>query len=645
MKFRSLFILTMLALLVGITPLAAQDTASFPVTIEHQYGSTTIPETPKRVVSIGYTEQDFLLALGVTPVAVRYWYGDENNAIFPWAADKVEGEAPIVLNLPYGNLNYEAILALQPDLISAVTAGITQEEYDLLSQIAPTITQSGDYINFGMPWQEVTQMIGDAVGKSDEAAAIVADVDSLFTDAIAKNPGFVGKKVAVSYYYNGTYGFYTSQDNRGRFFTDLGFVVPDELVAISGESFYADISAEQVKLLDQDLIAIVNLQFIEGGRETLEADPLFSQLKAVQEKRVVYLDEQSENALGFSSPLSLTYALNAVLPQLEAIFGDSTAAATTSCELGFRLFDHEYLAGDPVCIPENPQRILALEISALETVLLSGKELVGTANWLHEEVPVLMPELASALEGVADTGYPANLEAALTAAPDLILAVDGDIDLEAGNAIAPVVMPVAGLEYNWKLSMEFWSEVLGTQDLYAEMIANYDARIAEFKAALGASPEISIIGTSSYGAYMWLVDTAPGVVIEDAGLSRPESQNLSGEAAVERYNEERWISISEERFDLADADAIFVFTYATTDPDTLATEDAAMEAFKANAVWNTLSATQAGHVYYVGPYWWRAQTYLLANKVLDDLFTNLVGSPATTPVLSFDLSAVPTTSP
>lgn len=138
---------------------------------------------------------------------------------------------------------------------------------------------------------------------------------------------------------------------------------------------------------------------------------------------------------------------------------------TTECEPGFRLFDHEYLAGDPVCIPENPQRILALEMSALESVLLADKELVDTANWLHEEVPVLLPELAPALEGIADTGYPTNLEAALLANPDLILAVDGDIDLEAGRAIAPVVMPLPGIEHDWKLSMAFWSVVLGTQDL------------------------------------------------------------------------------------------------------------------------------------------------------------------------------------
>jgi iron complex transport system substrate-binding protein len=274
------------------------------------------------MLALGYTEQDFLLALDIQPIAVRYWYGDETNAIFPWAQDKLTGEAPPVLNMAFGALNYEAILELKPDLISAVTAGITQEEYELLSQIAPTITQTSGYINFGMPWQEVTTIIGAAVGKSAEAQTVIAETEALFQEAKANNPNFAGKTIAVAYYYTDKYGIYTDQDSRARFFTDLGFVVPDELTELAGESFYADISTERLDLLEQDVIAIVNLQFIEGGRETLESQPLFAGLNAVQEDRVIYLEEQAENALGFSSPLSLPYALEAVLPQLEAIFSN-----------------------------------------------------------------------------------------------------------------------------------------------------------------------------------------------------------------------------------------------------------------------------------------------------------------------------------
>jgi iron complex transport system substrate-binding protein len=75
------------------------------------------------------------------------------------------------------------------------------------------------------------------------------------------------------------------------------------------------------------------LQFVEGGRETLEADPLWSQLEAVQDGRVVYFDLDAENALGFSSPLSLPFALDAALPQLQAMFPcDDAAQAATECE-------------------------------------------------------------------------------------------------------------------------------------------------------------------------------------------------------------------------------------------------------------------------------------------------------------------------
>src|SRR5690606_27198554 len=130
---------------------------------EHKFGTTTITEVPQRVVAIGFSDQDPLLALGVMPVAVRYWYGDTSNAIFPWAQDEAAGAEAVVLDMPFGNLNYEAILALQPDLISAVYSGITQEEYELLSQIAPTIAQPAEYTDFGMPWQETTRLIGAAL--------------------------------------------------------------------------------------------------------------------------------------------------------------------------------------------------------------------------------------------------------------------------------------------------------------------------------------------------------------------------------------------------------------------------------------------------------------------------------------------------
>ncbi len=77
-------------------------------------------------------------------------------------------------------------------------------------------------------------MIGAAVGKSAEAEALIERVDGLIAAARAANPQFAGQTIAVAYNYGEarTYGYYTDQDSRARFFTDLGFVVPEELLEI-----------------------------------------------------------------------------------------------------------------------------------------------------------------------------------------------------------------------------------------------------------------------------------------------------------------------------------------------------------------------------------------------------------------------------
>ncbi|NDJ34586.1 MAG: ABC transporter substrate-binding protein [Chloroflexi bacterium] len=302
---------------------AAQGDA-YPVTIEHKFGSITLEQRPERIVSIGYTEQDPLYALGADPVAVRYWYGDPDDAIFPWAEDEAGDADPVVLNMPYGNLNYEAILALEPDLISAIGSGITQEEYETLSQIAPVLAQSGEYVDFGSPWQVTTRTIGRALGIEAQAEALVADLEAQFEEVREQNPQFQDATVAVAYYGRGTYGYYTAQDGRGRFFTDLGFVVPDRLNEIAGESFYADISEERVELLDQDLLVFLGLQFGEDGseavREFIEDDPLIQQLDTVQDGQVLYVADTYDDALQFTTVLSLEFLLENFVPEIAGVF-------------------------------------------------------------------------------------------------------------------------------------------------------------------------------------------------------------------------------------------------------------------------------------------------------------------------------------
>ncbi|MDL1902060.1 iron-siderophore ABC transporter substrate-binding protein [Anaerolineae bacterium CFX9] len=638
-------IFTILMIFMGAISVSAQDTTECEDGFrlfenENIVEAICVPETAERIVTLDpFYSLQMSLEMNLPVMGSGSFTSDGG---FP---DTLSAEvlAGIEVIGAFDAPNLEAIVTLAPDLIIG-DAYFLSEQYELLNEIAPTVLIAT------ANWKAWYRTIAAAAGVPERAEAAFDAYNTRIADLQARIPD----DVTVSFLRVVPDGYQLYREAPNAYapiavMSEAGVVRPEFESGTDEESF-ARLDDEGLTYIEGDI-----LLYVVGGSnddgEQLEAEtlsnPIWQALPAVEAGQAYRVD--AGPWMSFGGLRSAHAVLDDLFRYVAGVdpqevspnpFLTNSAATTeeasiTSCEAGFRLFDHEYLAGDPICIPENPQRILALEISALEMVLFTNKELVGTAGWLHEEVPVLMPELAPALEGIADTGYPANLEVALLAAPDLILAVDGDIDLDAAQQIAPVVMPVAGLEYDWRLSMEFWSEVLGTQDLYADMVANYEARIAEFQEALTDDPTISIIGTSSYGTYMWLEDTAPGVVVADAGLERPESQALSGEAAVERYGEQRWIQISEERFDLADADAIFVFTYATTDPETLETENAAMETFRTNPVWNSLSAVEAGHVYYVGPHWWRAQTYLLANKVLDDLFTHLTGSSADTPVLNF----------
>lgn len=318
------------------------------------------------------------------------------------------------------------------------------------------------------------------------------------------------------------------------------------------------------------------------------------------------------------------------------------------CEAGFRLFDHELLEAEPVCIPENPERVLALDMASVETALLTGKNLVGSSGWLLSEFPVLEPRFADRLAGVTDVGFPADLEAVLLLEPDVILAVGGTsvgdtVDVAGAGDIAPVVVADPEIYNDWKLGMAFWSDVLGTPEVYAEMVQNYDARVSELQDALaqaaeqpGAQPEdleVSVVAASTYGISLWLPDTPPGSVLADVGLARPPAQSLVGDAAVARFGAAQYVPVSDERLDLAGGDALFYFTYAAADAATARAEADFIGELEQNPLWRSLGAVQNEQAFFVGGHWWRAQTYLLANRVLDDLFTHLTGAEAATPVL------------
>ncbi|GIF26408.1 iron complex transport system substrate-binding protein [Actinoplanes tereljensis] len=285
------------------TPASAGSGAAtgFPVTIAHKFGETTIKAKPQRIVTVGWNDQDFVLSLGEVPVSTREWFTE--YPAYPWVSAKLGGKALPTFS---AEINFEAIVKQQPDLILAIYETITKETYDKLSAIAPTVIQSADYKDEETPWDVQTLTTGKALGKAAEAQALVEKVNAKVEEAKKANPQFAGQVLVEDYGpEKGEHWLIPAKDPRRSLFDALGFATQEQ-----GE----DVSEERLDLADRDVL------FINGATKAdMLTSPVFSRLKVVAEDRTLYTSFETPlaGALSYSGPDALLYALDKLLPELK----------------------------------------------------------------------------------------------------------------------------------------------------------------------------------------------------------------------------------------------------------------------------------------------------------------------------------------
>jgi iron complex transport system substrate-binding protein len=153
------------------------------VTVEHAFGETTIEQAPTRVATVSWVNADVSIALGVVPVGMPRddWGGNEQGST-PWKDAALEeagaaigtADAPVQYDETDG-IDVTAIAALAPDVILGAYSGLTQEEYDTLSKIAPVVAYPDTA--YGTAWQDSTRLIGEALGRSDAAEELVEQTE------------------------------------------------------------------------------------------------------------------------------------------------------------------------------------------------------------------------------------------------------------------------------------------------------------------------------------------------------------------------------------------------------------------------------------------------------------------------------------
>ncbi|MEU9599914.1 iron-siderophore ABC transporter substrate-binding protein [Streptomyces sp. NPDC048109] len=300
----------------GEAPAAA---GAFPVTVEHAFGTTKIDKAPERVVSVGYTDDQTVLAFGIKPVGMVDQYPNpagrspDINTQWPWVKDKWGDSKPeVVMKNGDTGPNYEKIAALRPDLIVAVYSEIDRAAYDKLSRIAPTVGRTkGEKEPFSAPWQDNALHIAKALGKAEEGEKMVADIQGKLDAAKQAHPEFAEQTAVVLSWYKDSVAPFTSTDVRGRLVTGIGFKYQTEIDKVAGGDFYTTLSPERVDLVDVDRVFVIN---DKADQDALKKFELFTNLDAVKIGKVSYLLDSEGPAVGAAisqgTLLSMPYAVD-----------------------------------------------------------------------------------------------------------------------------------------------------------------------------------------------------------------------------------------------------------------------------------------------------------------------------------------------
>jgi len=293
--------------------------AQYPITIKHALGETVIESKPERVATIQWANHDIALALGVVPVgfsAANFGVQDDSG-LLPWTKEKLDelgATDPNVFQDTDG-LDFEAISDSNPDVILAAYSGITAEDYETLSQIAPVVAYPT--APWTTTWREQVEFNATGMGMKEEGEQLIKDTENLIAEKLSAYPQIEGKKVVwVNFSAEdlSQLHIYTPIDSRVAFLEELGLTNPESITELITDptSYSLKLSAENVEaLFDADIIVGYG---DDALYETIKADPLLGKIPAVERGSVAFITSDTPLvAAGTPNPLSIAYTIDEYL--------------------------------------------------------------------------------------------------------------------------------------------------------------------------------------------------------------------------------------------------------------------------------------------------------------------------------------------
>ena len=304
------FFLSMIAPAIA----SAEEATRYPVVIKHAFGTTTIARKPQRVATVAWANHEVPLALGMVPVgfAAANFGDDDGDGLLPWVAKQLSemGAAKPVLFDEGDGIDFEAVAATQPDVILAAYSGLSQSDYDTLSQIAPVVAYPVS--PWATDWREMIRLNSAGLGMAAEGEALIKRIEGEIAQVAAGHPQLKGKSAMFVTHLDATnlsvVNFYTANDSRVKFFTDLGLTSPKSVAeATKPGQFAAGVSAERVDAFDDvDIVVTYGSQPL---LKAMRADPLLARMPAVAHDAIVMLGRDPLGTASNPTPLSISWVL------------------------------------------------------------------------------------------------------------------------------------------------------------------------------------------------------------------------------------------------------------------------------------------------------------------------------------------------
>lgn len=298
--------------------------SDYPIVINHALGETVIESKPERIVTIQWANHDVALAMGIVPVgfsAANFGVQDESG-LLPWTKEKLDelGETDPNVFHDTDGLDFEAISDANPDVILAAYSGITEEEYETLSEIAPVVAYPT--APWATTWREQVEFNALGMGMKEEGEKLIQDTENLIDEKLKEYPEIEGKKVVwVNFSAKdlSKLHIYTPVDSRVAFLEELGMTYPESVSSLITDpnSYSLSLSAENVEaLFDADVIVGYG---DDDLYETIKADPLIGKIPAVERGSVAFITSDTPLvAAGTPNPLSIAYTIDEYLELIGA---------------------------------------------------------------------------------------------------------------------------------------------------------------------------------------------------------------------------------------------------------------------------------------------------------------------------------------